>query len=134
MWNKEDKSIYKDFDWDEIEVYSIKEANYKHYKGKFIGQAGDEVYLIWQGYEHSIKQFPYHLIPFESRYADYEKGTVQKHFFNNRFIEPLLCKIERITYEFPSSLTYAYYKRNHMEFPTSLHWINQKIELKYNPY
>ena len=78
-------------------------------KGKFLGQAGDQVYLVWQGYEESLKKYPYHFIHFKSRYKeDYIKGTVQKDFFANKFSEPLLCKIDTITYEFPHPYTYAY--------------------------
>ena len=55
LWNKKDDlSIYKDYSRSEFEHSKIDNSNEKQFRGKFIAQTGDEVYLIWQGYEHSI--------------------------------------------------------------------------------
>jgi hypothetical protein len=56
---------------------------------------------------------------------------LQKQFFSNKFSEPLICKIERITYEFPNDLTYAYCEKY---APNSQLGIMAKIDLKYNPF
>lgn len=63
LWNKDDKSVYKDYYWRDYEFNEIKEDQ----KGNFLGQVGDFCYFIWQGYEYSVSKYPYHYIMFESK-------------------------------------------------------------------
>ena len=95
-------------------------------KGKFIGQVGDFCYLIWQGYEQSVKQYQYYYMLFESKFKDVCDiwSEVSDDFLSNNFKEPILCQIESIVYEFPSALTIAYLKKQDMNVEERiLQWI-----------
>jgi len=84
LWNKQ-TSIYKDLSREKHELTEITDSQ----KGQFLGQVGDECYLLWQGYEESVKRHPYHFLCFENRFQT--PLTVIDEFLQSKFKEAVKC-------------------------------------------